>query len=53
MEVEASFRSSQTLGFDDLIDPREVRDVLLRSLDRALYRRQAPPEPVARVGVLP
>jgi len=53
MEVEASFRSAQTLGFDELIDPRETRNVLLHSLERALHRRQAPPEPVARIGILP
>jgi acetyl-CoA carboxylase carboxyltransferase component len=53
MEVEASFRSAQTLGFDELIDPREIRNVLLHSLDRALHRRQAPAEPVARTGVNP
>jgi acetyl-CoA carboxylase carboxyltransferase component len=53
LEVEASFRSAQTLGFDELIDPREVRTVLLHSLGRALHRRQAPPEPVARIGVAP
>ena len=53
LEVEASFRSAQTLGFDELIDPREVRNILLHSLERALYRRQAPPEPVARIGIAP
>jgi acetyl-CoA carboxylase carboxyltransferase component len=53
MEVEASFRSAQTLGFDELIDPSEMRNMLLYSLERALYRRQAPAEPVARVGIAP
>jgi acetyl-CoA carboxylase carboxyltransferase component len=53
MEVEASFRSAQTLGFDELIDPRDTRNVLLHSLERALSRRQAPAEPVARIGILP
>ncbi len=52
-EVEASFRSAQSFGFDELIDPREVRNVLLHSLERALYRRQAAPEPVARIGIIP
>ena len=33
-------------GFDELIDPREIRNVLLHSLERALYRRQAAAEPV-------
>ncbi|HEY8524956.1 MAG TPA: carboxyl transferase domain-containing protein [Acidimicrobiales bacterium] len=53
MELEASFRSAQTLGHDELIDPRETRNVLLHSLERALYRRQQPAEPVARIGILP
>jgi methylmalonyl-CoA decarboxylase subunit alpha len=52
-EVEASYRSAQTFGFDELIDPREVRNVLLHSLERALLRRQAPAEPVARIGIVP
>ena len=52
-ELEASYRSAAILGFDELIDPRETRNVLLHGLERALYRRQAAPEPVARVGILP
>jgi acetyl-CoA carboxylase carboxyltransferase component len=53
MEVEASFRSAQSFGFDELIDPRETRNVLLHSIGRALYRRQAGAEPVARFGITP
>ncbi len=53
MEVEASFRSAKTLGFDELIDPRETRNVLLHALERALYRRQEAAQPVARVGIMP
>jgi len=52
-EVEASFRSARTLGFDELIDPREVRNVLLVSLERALHRRQEAAEPVSRIGIAP
>lgn len=52
-EVEASFRSAQGFGFDELIDPKETRNILLHSLERALHRRQAPAEPVARVGIMP
>jgi acetyl-CoA carboxylase carboxyltransferase component len=52
-ELEASYRSASSLGFDELIDPREIRNVLLHSLERALFRRQAAPGPVARVGILP
>ena len=50
---QASFRSAKTFGFDELIDPRETRNVLLHSLERALHRRQAPAEPVARIGIAP
>jgi len=53
MELKASYRSAQSFGGDELIDPREVRNVLLQSLDRALHRRQAAPEPVARIGIAP
>jgi acetyl-CoA carboxylase carboxyltransferase component len=52
-ELEASYNSASGLGFDELIDPRETRNVLLHALERALYRRQVAPEPVARVGIVP
>jgi acetyl-CoA carboxylase carboxyltransferase component len=52
-ELEASYRSAATLGFDELIDPREIRNVLLHSLERALFRRQSPAEPKARIGIAP
>jgi acetyl-CoA carboxylase carboxyltransferase component len=52
-EVEASYRSAVGFGFDELIDPREIRNVLLHSLQRALHRRQGAPEPVARIGITP
>jgi len=52
-ELEASYRSASSLGFDELIDPREIRNVLLHSLERALYRRQGPAEPCARIGIAP
>ncbi len=53
IEVEASYRSAQSFGFDELIDPREVRNMLLHSLERALFRRQAVAEPVSRIGIMP
>jgi acetyl-CoA carboxylase carboxyltransferase component len=53
MEVEASFRSAQSFGQDELISPVETRDSLLHALERGLYRRQATPEPAARIAILP
>jgi acetyl-CoA carboxylase carboxyltransferase component len=52
-EVQASYRTAKTFGVDELIDPREIRNVLLHSLTRSLNRRQAPAEPVARIGIAP
>lgn len=51
-ELESSLRSAEGLGFDDLIDPRDLRNVLLEGLLFAVNRRGAP-EPVSRVGILP
>ncbi|HVN51673.1 MAG TPA: carboxyl transferase domain-containing protein, partial [Acidimicrobiales bacterium] len=53
LELEASLRSAHGFGFDELISPVEIRDVLLGSLERALLRRQVPAEPVARIGITP
>jgi acetyl-CoA carboxylase carboxyltransferase component len=53
MELKASYRTARSFGIDELIDPRETRNVLLHSLERALHRRQANAEPVARIGIMP
>jgi acetyl-CoA carboxylase carboxyltransferase component len=52
-ELQASYRSAEHLGFDELIDPRETRDALLGSLLRALSSRQTAAEPVSRTVILP
>ncbi|CAM8649736.1 COG4799 Acetyl-CoA carboxylase, carboxyltransferase component (subunits alpha and beta) [Acidimicrobiia bacterium] len=52
-ELQASYRSASNLGFDELIDPRETRAVLIDALDRALLRRQVAAEPVSRTAIMP
>ncbi|OBJ51792.1 acyl-CoA carboxylase subunit beta [Mycobacterium sp. 1423905.2] len=52
-ELQASYRSAEHMGFDELIDPRETRDALLASLQRGLSSRQAPAEPVTRTLIMP
>jgi hypothetical protein len=52
-ELQASYRSAKSFGTDELIDPRETRNVLLHSLERAVYSRQRAAEPVARIGITP
>jgi acetyl-CoA carboxylase carboxyltransferase component len=53
LEVEASYRSAASFGQDELISPVETRNRLLQSLERALYRRQATPEPACRTAITP
>lgn len=52
-ELEASFRSAENLGFDELISPVETRDALLVALQRGVYSRQAAAEPVRRTVIMP
>jgi len=52
-EESGPWRIASTLGFDEVIDPRDLRDALLRALELAASRLDGPFEPVARVGVLP
>jgi acetyl-CoA carboxylase carboxyltransferase component len=52
-ELQASYRSAEHLGFDELIDPRETRDALLAALQRGICSRQATAEPVTRTVIIP
>ena len=52
-ELQSSYRSAAGMGFDDLIDPRELRNAVLDGLATAARRMQLPAEPVARIGVTP
>lgn len=52
-ELQASYRSAEHMGFDELIDPRETRDALLAALLRGISARQAAAEPVSRTVILP
>ena len=52
-ELQASYRSAEHMGFDELIDPHETRDALLACLIRSLSSRQAAAEPVSRTVIMP
>jgi acetyl-CoA carboxylase carboxyltransferase component len=52
-ELEASYRSAERLGFDEMVEPAEARDRVLTSLHRSLMRRQEAPAPVSRVAITP
>ncbi|NNE73289.1 MAG: acetyl-CoA carboxylase carboxyltransferase subunit, partial [Acidimicrobiales bacterium] len=52
-EQDAAYRSASSLGFDELIDPAELRNALLRALRLGLHRRQAPAEPRSLSAIWP
>jgi acetyl-CoA carboxylase carboxyltransferase component len=52
-ENESSYRSANGLSFDDLIDPRELRNAVLAGLSLSAHRRAGSAAPVARTGITP
>ena len=52
-ESDGPYRVADSMGFDDIIDPRELRNALLRGLDLAGARQTGDCAPVQRVGALP
>ena len=52
-ELQASYRSAEGLGFDELLDPAETRNALLDALALALQARQSPPLPSSRSAITP
>jgi acetyl-CoA carboxylase carboxyltransferase component len=53
MQSGGPYQVASTLGFDEVIDPRELRNVLLAGLSLARARSEGTHEPVARFGPLP
>ncbi|MBV8964695.1 MAG: acetyl-CoA carboxylase carboxyltransferase subunit [Mycobacteriaceae bacterium] len=53
LELQASYRSAEHMGFDELIDPRDTRNALLTALQRGIYCRQTIAEPVTRTVITP
>jgi acetyl-CoA carboxylase carboxyltransferase component len=51
-QSEASVRAAARLSYDEVVDPRDLRDALLTGLDLAEGRDTAPREPRA-LGILP
>lgn len=52
-QADAAYRLAGTLGYDDIVDPRDLRDALLHGLDLVAGREAGPVEPVRHVGILP
>ncbi|MBY0275331.1 acetyl-CoA carboxylase carboxyltransferase subunit [Candidatus Binatia bacterium] len=52
-EMVGVYRPADGGSYDDVIDPRELRNRVLHALRVAVSRRDEAPAPVARCGVLP
>ena len=53
VEANGPFRIADSLGFDEIIDPRQLRNSLLRGLELSSTRRTLPARPHPRYGALP
>jgi acetyl-CoA carboxylase carboxyltransferase component len=49
----AAFRSASGMGYDDVIDPRDLRNALLHGLTLSENRADGPFRPVRHAGILP
>ena len=52
-EEESAHRSASALSFDEVIDPRDLRNAILAALEVSAKRRSQPCEPKARTGITP
>lgn len=52
-EMVGVYRPADGMSYDDVIDPRELRNRVLHALRLARSRADEPPAPVARTGILP
>jgi hypothetical protein len=52
-QAAGSFRAANTMGYDDVIDPRQLRNALLDGLSLSGPRLAGPFSPATNVGVLP
>jgi len=52
-EAESSYRSASRLSYDQLIEPAELRNMIMASLEVSSRRRELPVEPASRPGINP
>ena len=53
LESEGPWNTADTMSFDEVIDPRELRNALLSGLELASRRRTHPVEPIRNRGIRP
>jgi methylmalonyl-CoA decarboxylase subunit alpha len=49
-ELASGYRSAAGMSIDDIVDPRDLRTMVMRGLHAASARLTGPAEPRARVG---
>jgi acetyl-CoA carboxylase carboxyltransferase component len=52
-ELGGAYSSADTLSYDEIVEPAELRDALLGGLALSAARRRRPPDPAAHRGILP
>jgi acetyl-CoA carboxylase carboxyltransferase component len=52
-ELGGAYSSADAMSYDEVIEPRELRNALLAALRLASRRRSEPPEPVRHHGIRP
>ena len=52
-EASGPYGVAHTMAFDEIVDPRQLRNVLLRGLELSAARARGPLEPIVRLGALP
>lgn len=52
-EESGAWSTGDTMGYDEIIDPRDLRNALIRGLELSASRNMSDPKPVALVGVKP
>jgi acetyl-CoA carboxylase carboxyltransferase component len=52
-EMAGPYRIADSMGFDEIIDPRDLRNALLAALILCEGRETAPAAPLERIGSLP
>jgi methylmalonyl-CoA decarboxylase subunit alpha len=52
-EIGGAYSSADTMSYDEVIDPRELRNALLGALRLSAARRSGAPRPARRPGILP
>jgi acetyl-CoA carboxylase carboxyltransferase component len=52
-ELGGAYSSADTMGYDEVVDPAELRNALLDALRLSAARRRTPAEPAAHTGILP